>query len=109
VDELNKHAHKESGRMISDVSPLMHLGYFPLKSIMEEMNIKKWVDFFKLTANYEFDLYELLASLVYVRGVHPASKRRTFHVSLIYPKESKRLQNKVKYFRGDKRWGYLKI
>ena len=43
VDKLNKEALTEKERVISDVSPLMHLGYFPLKSIMEEMNIKKWV------------------------------------------------------------------
>ena len=79
VDELNNHTRAESKRMISDVSPLMHLGYFPLKSIMEEMNIKKWVDFFKLTTGFEFDLYELLSSLVYARSVNPTSKRRTFH------------------------------
>ena len=79
VDELNKHTRSESERTISDISPLMHLGYFPLKSIMEEMNIKKWVDYFKLTTGFEFDLYELLSSLVYARGVNPTSKRRTFH------------------------------
>ena len=79
MDELNKQAHAEIERMISEVSPLMHLGYFPLKSIMEEMNIKKWVDFFKLTTSFEFDMYELLSSLVYARSVYPTSKRRTFH------------------------------
>ena len=79
VDELDKEAHTEKERVISDVSPLMHLGYFPLKSIMERMGIKKWVDYFKFTTDFEFDLYELLSSLVYARSVHPTSKRRTFH------------------------------
>jgi len=79
VDKLNKEAHTEKERVISDVSPLMHLGYFPLKSIMEKMGIKRWVDYFKLTTDFEFDLYELLSSLVYARSVHPTSKRRTFH------------------------------
>jgi len=79
VDKLNKEARTEKERVISGVSPLMHLGYFPLKSIMEKMGIKKWVDYFKLTTDFEFDLYELLSSLVYARSVHSTSKRRTFH------------------------------
>jgi transposase len=79
VDALNKEARAEKERTISEVSPLMHLGYFPLKSIMEKMDIKKWVDYFKLTTAFEFDLYELLSSLVYARSVHPASKLKTFH------------------------------
>ena len=79
VDELNRSMRTEGERVIGETSPLMHLGYFPLKSIMEQMNIKKWVDYFKLTTSFEFDLYELLSSLVYARGVHPTGKRKTFH------------------------------
>jgi len=38
VDELNKEARAEKERVISDVSPLMHLGYFPLKT-----SWRRWV------------------------------------------------------------------
>lgn len=79
VDELNKKRKDDSVRKISDKSPLLYLGYFPLKSIMEKLRIKKYVDFFKLTTNFEFDLYEMLASLIYARAVNPCSKQRTFH------------------------------
>lgn len=79
VDELNKNKKDHDVRKISDKSPLIHLGYFPLKSIMEKMKIKKYVDFFKLTTNFEFDLYELLSSLTYARAVNPCSKQRTFY------------------------------
>ncbi len=79
VDELNKKRKDESVRKISDKSPLLYLGYFPLKSIMEKLKIKKYVDFFKLTTNFEFDLYEMLSSLTYARAVNPCSKHRTFH------------------------------
>ena len=65
--------------MISKKSPLLHLGYFPLKGIMEKLNIKKYVDYFKLTNDFEFDLYGLLSSLIFARSVNPCSKRRTFH------------------------------
>ncbi len=79
VDALNK-AKKDVGvRKISDKSPILHLGYFPLKSILEKLKIKKYVDYFKLTNDFEYDLFELLSSLVYARSVHPCSKHRTFH------------------------------
>lgn len=85
VDALNL-ARNESGvRKISDKSPNFYLGYFPLKSIMEKLKIKKFVDFFKLTNDFDYDLYDLLSSLVYARSVHPCSKNRTFHEVLPSP------------------------
>jgi len=79
VDELNRTRQRKADKMIASKSPLMHLGYFPLKSIMEKLSIKKYVDYFKLTCDFGFDLYELLSSLVFARCVNPCSKRRTFH------------------------------
>jgi len=79
VNELNQKRAAENTRTISAVSPLRHLGYFPIKSISEKLGVKKYVDYFKLTTDFEFDLYGLLSSLVYARSVHPCSKRRTFH------------------------------
>jgi len=79
VDELNAARDEDKARKISDRSPEICLGYFPLKSIMEKLRIKKYVDFFKLTTSFKFDLYELLSSLVYARSVKPCSKSRTFH------------------------------
>lgn len=79
VDELNRKRNSEGERKISDKSPLLHLGYFPLKSIMDKLKIKKYVDYFRLITDFEFDLYELLSSLIYARCVNPCSKHRTFH------------------------------
>ena len=79
VDELNRIKNEEGVRKISDKSPILHLGYFPLKSIMDKLKIKKYVDYFKLTNKFEYDPYELLSSLVYARSVAPCSKLRTFH------------------------------
>ena len=79
VDELNRKKRSEGVKTISKKTPLLHLGYFPLKGLMEKLNIKKYVDYFKLTNDFEFDLYELLSSLVFARSVNPCSKRRTFH------------------------------
>lgn len=79
VDALNKTRTKDSDRKISDKSPVLYLGHFLLKSIMDKLKIKRYVDFFKLTNNFEYDLFDLLSSLVYARSVNPCSKSRTFH------------------------------
>lgn len=79
VDSLNKERSQQGVRKISDRSPLLSLGYFPLKALMEKMNIKKYIDYFKLSTDFQFDLYELLSSLIYARAVNPCSKHKTFH------------------------------
>jgi len=79
VDSLNQEKASSGIRKISDKSPNMYLGYFPFQSILEKLHIKKYVDYFKLTHDFEYDLYELLSSLVYARAVNPCSKHRTFH------------------------------
>ena len=79
VDALNQKNAQSGVRKISDKSPVLYLGYFPLKAILEKLHIKKYVDYFKLTNDFEYDLFELLSSLAYARSVHPCSKNRTFH------------------------------
>lgn len=79
VDALNRQHSKSSVRKISDHSPLLSLGYFPLKAILTKLQVKKYVDYFKLTTNFQFDLYEMLSSLIYARAVNPCSKYKTFH------------------------------
>ena len=79
VDALNHDKATAGVRKISDLSPVRYLGYFPLKSILEKMQIKKYIDYFKLTNEFNYDLYELLSSLIYARAVNPCSKYQTFH------------------------------
>lgn len=79
VDALNQEKADAGIRKISDISPVRYLGYFSLKSILEKMQVKKYVDYFKLTNDFNYDLYELLSSLIYARSVHPCSKYKTFH------------------------------
>lgn len=79
VDKLNRDKKESGVQKISDVSPIMHLGYFPIKSIVEQLKIKKYVDYFKITNEFDYDLYELLSSLIYARCINPCSKSRTFH------------------------------
>jgi transposase len=84
VDELNRAKSEAGVRKISDRSPIIYLGYFILKSILEKLKIKRYIDYFKLTNDFEYDLYELLSSLIYARSVNPCSKSRTFHEVLPY-------------------------
>lgn len=79
VDELNYKKNKQTIKTISNVSPELYLGYFPFASIMNKMNIKKYVDYFNFNNSFQFDLYELLSSLVYARLVNPCSKYRTYN------------------------------
>lgn len=79
VDALNRERAGQAARKISDISPNLYLGYFPLKALLEKLHIKKYVDYFNLTHDFRFDLYELLSSLIYARAVNPCSKYRTFH------------------------------
>lgn len=79
VDDLNREKAAAGVPRISEVSPVQFLGYFPLKALLEKMHVKKYVDYFKLTNDFSYDLYELLSSLIYARAVHPCSKYKTFH------------------------------
>lgn len=79
VDALNQTKNEIVVKKISMQSPHLFLGYFPLKALLEKLHIKKYVDYFKLTHAFEYDLYELLSSLIYARAVHLCSKYKTFH------------------------------
>lgn len=79
VNALNQKKEEAGVRKISDKSPVLYLGYFPFKSILEKLHVKKYVDYFNLTRDFKFDLYKLLSSLIYARAVNPCSKYRTFH------------------------------
>lgn len=79
IDYLNKKQREAGVRKISDKSPVRYLGYFPLKSVLEKLKIKRYVDFFKLTNDFEYDLFQLLSTLIYARSVNPCSKNKTFH------------------------------
>ena len=79
VDVLNDEVSNDKVLKISDSSPELYLGYFPFVSLLNKMNIKKYVDYFNFSNSFEFDLYELLSSLIYARLVNPCSKYKTFH------------------------------
>lgn len=79
VDELNREKSSDKTRKISDRSPNLYLGYFPIKAILDKLDVRKYVNYFNLSRKFEYDLYELISSLIYARAVNPCSKSRTFH------------------------------
>lgn len=79
VDRLNNEKSSKKDKLICEVSPLRYLGYFPLSSILDNLGIKKYINFFKLSTNYNFDLFDLLKTLIFARAVKPCSKYKTFH------------------------------
>ena len=79
VERMNMESKQDKIKKITSVSPRRYLGYFPLKSILENLDIKKFIDLYKFTTDYEFDLYEVLSLLVYARCVSPCSKYKTYY------------------------------
>ena len=78
VDELNKTSVSKKEVLISDDPILKNLGYFPIKSLINKLDVKKTLDLFKLVNNFDYDLYTLITTLVYARCVKPCSKYKTY-------------------------------
>lgn len=79
VDELNRLKGNDKSPKISDISPELYLGYFPFASLLNKMDVKPYIDMFTKYNHFEYDLYELLTTLIYARLVNPCSKHKTFH------------------------------
>ena len=84
VDELNAEKEKTKVKEISDMSPQRYLGYFLAKAILDKLDICKYVRFFNMTSDFDFDLYEVLSGLIYARLVKPCSKYKTYYEVLPY-------------------------
>lgn len=78
VDRMNQERNKDKVQMISSSSAIRHLGYFPFKSIMNNLNISNFISLYQLTNDFDFSIYDVLSALIYARAVNPCSKHRTF-------------------------------
>lgn len=78
VDLMNQQRNDQKSVKKIDISPIRHLGYFPIESIMNKMSIKQHIDFYKLVTDFDFDLYEVFSSLIFSRLIKPCSKSKTF-------------------------------
>lgn len=84
VDLLNSQNSKENTKLISERSPIRYLGYFPLNAIMNKLEMKRYISYFKLNTSFDYDLYDVLCALIYARSVRPCSKHKTFHEVIPY-------------------------
>ena len=69
---------KEKERLISEESPEKLLGYFPLRNINDSLGCKKYIDLMQTATDFRFNIFEMMADLVYARTVHPCSKSKTY-------------------------------
>lgn len=87
VDKLNQDNDESCHKLIGD-SPKRYLGYFPIKSILNKLDVQRYINYYHLNdgINYEFNLYDVLYALICSRIVKPCSKHRTFNeiIPLLY-------------------------
>lgn len=76
AEKLNK---KINSQLISEVSPERYLGYFPLANILNVLDVEEHFRYMQSTRNFQFDLFDIISSLVFARAVAPLSKYKTFH------------------------------
>lgn len=76
--EYKERKQAEKTRQISDESPERLLGYFPLKNLNDSLGCKKYIDLMQTAADFRFNVFDMLSSLIYARLVHPCSKSRTY-------------------------------
>lgn len=69
---------QEEKKLISKESPEKLLGYFLFKNVNDGLGVKPWLDLMQSVTNYRFNVYEMLAVLIYARMVMPCSKSKTF-------------------------------
>lgn len=78
VDKLNKQKKNDEVKEIDDRSPQRYLGHFLAKAVLDKLKIKTYIDYFKFSTNFDFDLYDVLSSLIYARLIKPCSKYKTY-------------------------------
>ena len=78
MNQERKEKKESERKLITEESPERLLGYFPMKNINDGLRVKKWLDLMQSVTNFRFNVYELLATLVYARMVMPCSKSKTF-------------------------------
>lgn len=76
--EYKKKKQSEKERLISEESPEKLLGYFPLKNLNDSLGCKKYFDLMQTATNFRFNIFDMVAALIYARVVCPCSKLKTY-------------------------------
>lgn len=61
-----------------------NIGYFLAYSLLSELNVKETIDILASQKRFQFDLYDMIAQLIYARILYPCSKSKT--VSSVFPR-----------------------
>ena len=60
-----------------------HLGHFLLHTLLEELNVKEVIDILAAQMRFQFNVYDMMAQLIFARVIYPCSKSKT--VSSVFP------------------------
>ncbi|RGD64022.1 IS1634 family transposase [Lachnospiraceae bacterium OF09-6] len=61
-----------------------NIGYFLVSALLSELNVKETIDILASSKRFQFDLYDMIAQLIYARILYPCSKSKT--VSIVFPR-----------------------
>lgn len=61
-----------------------NIGYFLVHSLLSELNVKETIDILASSKHFQFNLYDMIAQLIYSRIIYPCSKSKT--VSSVFPR-----------------------
>lgn len=81
IDELNRMLRMEKQKSvpkIGNIKPTSLLGYFPLKKLLNKLNIKDVINNALTKKKLKNNLYNVFSALVFARAVCPVSKRKTY-------------------------------
>ena len=81
VEKMNaKHRQEvnESKAALISENPKKNLGYFLAKAIVNKLDVTSDLRLYNLVRNFQFDVPEMLESLIYSRIISPSSKYKTW-------------------------------
>ena len=65
------------------VQPEKNIGYFLISSLLSELNVRETINILASQKRFQFDLYDMIAQLIYARILYPCSKSKT--ASTVFP------------------------
>lgn len=61
-----------------------NIGYFLVASLLSELNVRETINILASHKRFQFDLYDMIAQLIYARILYPCSKSKT--ASAVFPR-----------------------
>ena len=61
-----------------------NIGHFLVASLLSELNVRETIDILASQKRFRFDLYDMIAQLIYARILYPCSKSKT--ASTVFPR-----------------------